>query len=163
MSCLSFIKVVEQSESERMLDPVARSTSALSRAGRPGLTKSFSLSTPNVAGLMDTETAILDRIRDLEQQIACQQVAWIFMYNQISFHLFRRRFHLNKGRYRILPLAKTQAMKANLILTQQHRLQDPPWPTSPCLYPSMEILETRIAPEFNQSKCLGITEYVTKY
>ena len=66
--------MVEQSESERMLDPVARSTSALSRNGRPGLMKSFSLSTPNVAGMLDAENAILDRIRDLELQIHGQQV-----------------------------------------------------------------------------------------
>ena len=67
-------QVVEQSESERMLEPATRSTSAMSRAGRPGLVKSFSLSTPNVAGALDAETAILDRIRDLELQISSQQV-----------------------------------------------------------------------------------------
>ena len=66
--------MVEQSESERMLDPVGRSTSALSRNGRPGLTKSFSLSTPNIAGMLDGQDAILDRIRDLELQISNQQV-----------------------------------------------------------------------------------------
>merc|ERR1712066_655145 len=49
-----------------------RTASAMSR-GRSNLSKSFSLSTPNVAGLMDPDTEILDRIRDLEEQISMQQ------------------------------------------------------------------------------------------
>ena len=81
---LTHLQVVEQSESERMLDPIARSTSAMSRAGRPGLTKAFSMSTPNVAGMLDTENSILERIRDLELQISSQQVekspqVWSFL------------------------------------------------------------------------------------
>ena len=60
------------SDSEKLVDPVMRTASAMSR-GRP-LSKAFSLSTPNVAGLMDSDTEILDRIRDLEEQIAMQQV-----------------------------------------------------------------------------------------
>ena len=62
-----------------MLDPVTRSSSAFSRAGRPGLTKAFSVSTPNVAGTLDSEDAIMDRIRELELQIANQQVSKFFL------------------------------------------------------------------------------------
>ena len=67
-------KVVEQSESERMLDPAARTSSAFSRAGRPGLTKGYSISTPNVATL-DGDNAILERIREMELQISNQQAS----------------------------------------------------------------------------------------
>ena len=67
-------KVVEQSESERMLDPTARTTSAFSRAGRPGLTKGYSISTPNVATL-DGDNAILERIREMELKISNQQAS----------------------------------------------------------------------------------------
>lgn len=61
------------SDSEKLVDPIMRTASALSRS-RPNLTKAFSLSSPNVAGMMDPDTEILDRIRDLEEQIAMQQV-----------------------------------------------------------------------------------------
>ena len=64
------------SDSEKLVDPVMRTASAMSR-GRP-LSKAFSLSTPNVAGLMDSDTEILDRIRDLEEQIAMQQVCSVY-------------------------------------------------------------------------------------
>ena len=57
-----------------MLDPTARTTSAFSRAGRPGLTKGYSISTPNVATL-DGDNAILERIREMELQISNQQVS----------------------------------------------------------------------------------------
>ena len=66
------------SDSERLVDPVMRTASAMSR-GRSNLTKAFSLSTPNVAGLMDSDTEILDRIRDLEEQIAMQQVICLIL------------------------------------------------------------------------------------
>ena len=55
-----------------MVDPNVRKTSALSHAGRPGLTKGYSVSTPNVASL-DADDAILEKIRDLELQISNQQ------------------------------------------------------------------------------------------
>merc|ERR1719483_2069887 len=63
---------------------MGRSTSALSRAGRPGLMKSFSVSTPNVAGMLDSENAILERIRDLELQISHQQDTISLQQTQIS-------------------------------------------------------------------------------
>ena len=66
-------QVVEMSDSEKLVDPLMRTASAMSR-GRPVLSKAFSLSSPNVAGLMDTDTEILERIRDLEEQISLQQV-----------------------------------------------------------------------------------------
>ena len=56
-----------------MVDPVVRTTSAFGRAGRPGLTKGYSVSTPNVASLTGDQE-ILERIRDLELQILNQQV-----------------------------------------------------------------------------------------
>ena len=61
------------SDSEKLVDPLMRTASAMSR-GRPILSKAFSLSSPNVAGLMDTDSEILERIRDLEEQISLQQV-----------------------------------------------------------------------------------------
>ena len=63
-------------EAERSLDPVTRATSALGRGQRPGLSKAWSVSSPNMAamGMMDHEVDILERIRDLEEQIAAQQV-----------------------------------------------------------------------------------------
>ena len=56
-----------------MVDPNIRKTSAFSHSGRPGLTKGYSVSTPNVASL-DDDNAILEKIRDLELQISNQQV-----------------------------------------------------------------------------------------
>jgi hypothetical protein len=55
-----------------MLDPNVRKTSAFGHVGRPGLTKGYTISTPNVATL-DADNAILERIRDLELQISNQQ------------------------------------------------------------------------------------------
>ena len=55
-----------------MVDPNVRKTSAFSHAGRPGLTKEYSVSTPNVASL-DEDNSILEKIRDLELQISNQQ------------------------------------------------------------------------------------------
>ena len=66
-------QVVEMNDSERSLDPVTRAASALGR-GRPGLTKAWSVSSPNMTN-MDMEVDILERIRDLEGQIAAQQVS----------------------------------------------------------------------------------------
>jgi len=66
-------QVVELSESERSLDPNSRMPSrsaASSRNGRPGLVKS--ISSPNVQALGE-DSQILDRIRELELQIASQQ------------------------------------------------------------------------------------------
>ena len=68
----SALQVVELSETERQLDPAGlRSASALGR-GRPGLSRGLSM--PNIAGQVDSEAEILERIRDLELQIANQQV-----------------------------------------------------------------------------------------
>ena len=64
-------QVVEMNDSEKSLDPVTRAASALGR-GRPGLTKAWSVSSPNMTN-MDMD--ILERIRDLEGQIAAQQVS----------------------------------------------------------------------------------------
>ena len=66
-------QVVEMNDSEKSLDPVTRAASALGR-GRPGLTKAWSVSSPNMTN-MDMEVDILERIRDLEGQIAAQQVS----------------------------------------------------------------------------------------
>ena len=55
-----------------MVDPNVRKTSAFGHVGRPGLTKGYSVSTPNVASL-DDENAILERIRVLELHISNQQ------------------------------------------------------------------------------------------
>merc|ERR1712226_143563 len=71
------------SDSEKLVDPIMRTASALSRS-RPILTKAFSLSSPNVAGMMDPDTEILDRIRDLEEQIAMQQETIRSQQRQIS-------------------------------------------------------------------------------
>lgn len=88
------------SDSEKMVDPVMRTASAMSR-GRP-LSKAFSLSTPNVAGLMDSDTEILDRIRDLEEQIAMQQVRNIEQKSKRSLSrgdfTTRRQSALSSGR-----------------------------------------------------------------
>ena len=65
-------QVVEMNDSERSLDPVTRAASAMGRGARPGLSKSWSVSSPNIVD--NTETDILERIRDLEAQIAAQQV-----------------------------------------------------------------------------------------
>ena len=97
--------MVEMTDGERALDPVTRAASALGRVARPGLSKAWSVSSPNMAQLgahtgrlshchtvtrdnrdvshitihnlstADTDTVdILERIRDLEEQIATQQV-----------------------------------------------------------------------------------------
>ena len=93
--------MVEMTDGERALDPVTRAASALGRVARPGLSKAWSVSSPNMAQLgahtgtphtshvtivtchtlhnistADTDTVdILERIRDLEEQIAGQQVS----------------------------------------------------------------------------------------
>ena len=69
-------QVVEMNDSEKSLDPVTRAASAMGR-GRPGLTKAWSVSSPNMTN-MDMEVDILERIRDLEGQIAAQQVSLTF-------------------------------------------------------------------------------------
>ena len=88
------------SDSEKLVDPVMRTASAMSR-GRP-LSKAFSLSTPNVAGLMDSDTEILDRIRDLEEQIAMQQVGTVRCVLFSNSHTFtfytRRQSALSRGK-----------------------------------------------------------------
>ena len=85
------------SDSEKLVDPVMRTASAMSR-GRP-LSKAFSLSTPNVAGLMDSDTEILDRIRDLEEQIAMQQVRSIEQkYRGETDSIARRQSALSRGK-----------------------------------------------------------------
>ena len=61
-------------DSERSIDPVTRAASALGRGPRPGLSKAWSVSSPNMPGMIDNELDILERIRDLEGQIAAQQV-----------------------------------------------------------------------------------------
>ena len=71
---IEFTQVVEQSECEKLVDPMSRMPSAFSRAGRPGLTKGYSVSSPNVAAVGGDQD-ILERIRDLELQIVDQQVA----------------------------------------------------------------------------------------
>ena len=95
--------VVEMTDGERALDPVTRAASALGRVARPGLSKAWSVSSPNMAQLgahtgtlshvtivtchtlhymstADTDTVdILERIRDLEEQIAGQQVSELML------------------------------------------------------------------------------------
>ena len=43
--------VVEMTDGERALDPVTRAASALGRVARPGLSKAWSVSSPNMAQL----------------------------------------------------------------------------------------------------------------
>ena len=75
-------QVVEMNDSEKSLDPVTRAASAMGR-GRPGLTKAWSVSSPNMTN-MDMEVDILERIRDLEGQIAAQQVSLTFNWLIVS-------------------------------------------------------------------------------
>ena len=99
-------QVVEMNDSERSLDPVTRAASAMGRGARPGLSKSWSVSSPNMPGIMDnTETDILERIRDLEAQIAAQQVqtssspGCFACLQRICFNIiFRKQFTINSSR-----------------------------------------------------------------
>ena len=92
-------QVVEMNDSERSLDPVTRAASAMGRGARPGLSKSWSVSSPNMPGIMDnTETDILERIRDLEAQIAAQQVQPSSrMLRLPSKNLFQQKFSGNNS------------------------------------------------------------------
>lgn len=66
-------------DTEKAVDPVTRAASAMGRGQRPGLSKAWSVSSPNMVALaglggQDNDLDILERIRDLEEQIAAQQV-----------------------------------------------------------------------------------------
>ena len=79
-------------DTERSLDPVAsRATSAMGRGIRPGLSKAWSVSSPNMAAIgalagLDTEVDILERIRDLEEQITAQQVVIHLFKSVVNFY-----------------------------------------------------------------------------
>ena len=54
------------------MDPTIRKASVFGNARCQGLTKGYSVSTPNVASL-DEDNAILEKFRDLKLQISNQQ------------------------------------------------------------------------------------------
>ena len=92
-------------DSERSIDPVTRAASAMGRGPRPGLSKAWSVSSPNMPGMMmENEIDILERIRDLEGQIAAQQVLRKVSFMILISFLSRTLSALNNSRYQSLDL-----------------------------------------------------------
>ena len=116
-------------DSERSLDPVTRAASALGR-GRPGLTKAWSVSSPNMTN-MDMEVDILERIRDLEGQIAAQQVSLNNLEHwRHCISCIRTQFAPSSSRSRSLVLLRTSDMRVRAPPPPPPPRARPTWPTS---------------------------------